>query len=191
MVGRGVKDATLAAGGTSILSGPAGGETVKSGLPPAEVRRELDFPQRLEADRVDARLEDVSSNPEKMIASATQSQPVAESSPSEASKPATAPPPKPKRKKASGGKRPAAAPTLIGSSQGAFTIQVVALKTEDAATSLVNRLQGLGYRAYLEPPGGTTGLHRVRVGRFDNRPEAEQVAQKLREVEKFKPYITQ
>ena len=40
-------------------------------------------------------------------------------------------------------------------------------------------------------PGGSAGLYRVRVGRFESRAEAEQVSVKLRDVEKFKPYITQ
>ena len=35
------------------------------------------------------------------------------------------------------------------------------------------------------------GLHRVRVGRFETRAEAEKVVQKLRDEEKFRPYITQ
>jgi cell division septation protein DedD len=83
-----------------------------------------------------------------------------------------------------------AGPTLIGSERGAFTIQVVALKTQEAADSLVNRLREGRYRAYVEP-GGSAGLYRVRVGRFDSRAEAEQVSAKLRDVEKFKPYITQ
>jgi cell division septation protein DedD len=67
---------------------------------------------------------------------------------------------------------------------------VVALKTEDAAESLLQRLRGKNYRAYLEG-GGDAGLHRVRVGRFSSRAEAERVAAKLRDEEKFKPYITQ
>jgi cell division septation protein DedD len=79
---------------------------------------------------------------------------------------------------------------VIGSERGAFTIQVVALKTEEAAQSLVDRLKEARYRAYLEP-GGSAGLYRVRVGRFESRAEAEQVSVKLRDVEKFKPYITQ
>ncbi|MGH9336022.1 MAG: SPOR domain-containing protein, partial [Vicinamibacteria bacterium] len=73
---------------------------------------------------------------------------------------------------------------------GPFTIQVVALKTEDAAQSLLSRLRGKNYRAYLED-GGDAGLHRVRVGRFASRAEAETVAARLREEEKFRPYITQ
>ena len=78
----------------------------------------------------------------------------------------------------------------LGGSQGAFAVQVVALKTEDAARSLLSRLQKKNYRAYLEA-GGEAGLHRVRVGRFSTRAEAGKVVQKLRDEERFKPYITQ
>jgi cell division septation protein DedD len=71
-----------------------------------------------------------------------------------------------------------------------FTIQVVALKTKNAADTLVARLRGKGYRAYVEP-GGSSGLFRVRIGRFQSRDEADKVAQKLRDAEKFKPFVTQ
>jgi cell division septation protein DedD len=179
MVGRGVRDATLAASGTSILSGPGVGQSVKTTVPPADVRRELDYPKRLEADKVEAGLE----NPEKLVASVTKSTKTrkGKTSPSERRAETTS---KPKTTPAK------AAPAVIGSERGAFTIQVVALKTEEAASSLVKRLKDASYRAYLEP-GGSAGLYRVRVGRFESRAEAEQVAAKLRDVEKFKPYITQ
>src|SRR3990172_3482688 len=98
-----------------------------------------------------------------------------------AAAPETAPPPPPPA--------PRRASTL-GADSGPFTIQVVALKTEDAAQSLLSRLKGKNYRAYLEA-GSDAGLHRVRVGRFATRAEAETVAAKLRDEEKFRPYITQ
>jgi cell division septation protein DedD len=99
-----------------------------------------------------------------------------------ASAPETAapPPPAPAPRRAS----------TLGADSGPFTIQVVALKTEDAAQSLLSRLKGKNYRAYLEA-GSDAGLHRVRVGRFATRAEAETVAAKLRDEEKFRPYITQ
>jgi cell division septation protein DedD len=192
MVGRGVHDATLAASGTSIISGPGASQSMQSAVAPADVRRELDFPQRLEADQPEAELESQASSPETLVAkvkkktvSKQSSSPITENaSESEPPAPAT---PAPVRPNAGS---PSPEPTLIGSDTGAFTIQVVALKTEQAAESLVNRLREARYRAYLEP-GGSAGLYRVRVGRFDSRAEAEQVSAKLRDVEKFKPYITQ
>ena len=201
MVGRGVRDATLAAGGNSILSKPPVGESGRSmqtTVPPADVRSELDFPKRLEAEKVDAELQSPAGNPEQLVASARKSkktrkptEPSArEGSISDASKGASA---KPKKSPPTStpAPRPASAdPGVIGGERGAFTIQVVALRTQEGAASLVKRLKDASYRAYLEP-GGSAGLYRVRVGRFASRVEAEQVAVQLREVEKFKPYITQ
>jgi cell division septation protein DedD len=184
MVGRGVHDATIAAAGTSIA---AKSETSPaSGMTPADVRKELDYQKRLESPEVEDKLEGTSSSPEKLVAEATK-------------KPApTGPPPsKPAPKKATPPpeSKPAPAATsggtgLLGSESGAFTIQVVALKTKDAAETLVARLRGKGYRAYVEG-GGSTGLFRVRVGRFESRDEANTVAQRLRAEEKFEPFVTQ
>ena len=202
MVGRGVRDATLAAGGNSILSkAPVGdsGRSMKTTVPPADVRSELDFPKRLEAEKVDAKLQSPAGNPEQLMASSRKSKKKTRK-PSEASARAGAisdaskeAPAKPKKSTTTltPPPRPASAgPGVFGGERGAFTIQVVALRTQEAATSLVKRLKDASYRAYLEP-GGSAGLYRVRVGRFDSRVEAEQVAVQLREVEKFKPYITQ
>jgi cell division septation protein DedD len=175
MVGRGVRDATLAVAQNDITAtalpkaAPASRVVEK-----AQARPELDYTARLESDDVPSRLEPVpSSSPESAL---------------EARRPAS-PPQKPAVVPASA-PRPAPARSTIGAESGAFTIQVVALKTEDAAQSLLARLQGKNYRAYLEG-GGDAGLHRVRVGRFSSRAEAEKVAAKLRDEEKFKPYITQ
>lgn len=201
MVGRGVRDATLAAGGNSIMSKPqvgSSGRSMKTTVPPADVRRELDFPKRLEAETVDAELQTPASNPEQLVALVTKSRKTRKTtepnaragSTSEASEEASA---KPKKSlsKSTPPKRAASADSgVIGGERGAFTIQVVALRTEESAASLVKRLKDASYRAYLEP-GGSAGLYRVRVGRFDSRVEAEQIAAQLRDVQKFKPYIIQ
>jgi len=198
MVGRGVRDATLAAGGNSIMSKPQIGRSMKTTVPPADVRSELDFPKRLEAETVDAELQTPASNPEQLVASVTKSrmtrkktEPNARAgSTSEVSEEASAKPKKSLPKSTRPKRAASADPGVIGGERGAFTIQVVALKTEQSAASLVKRLKDASYRAYLEP-GGSAGLYRVRVGRFDSRVEAEQVAAQLRDVQKFKPYITQ
>lgn len=138
---------------------------------PVAGKPNLDYTERLESDQEQHKLKGVeatksvkSESPENVAAaSRTRSK--------------TPPPPKPRAR-------------TLGKSDGAFTIQVVALKTEDAARSLLNRLEQKNYRVYLED-GGEAGLHRVRVGRFSTRAEAETVAQKLRDEERFKPYITQ
>lgn len=178
MVGRGVRDATLAASANDIsltpLRAPADGAPARVTEPAASPR--LDYAERLEKDDVEAKLE--SSSPETAVSSAPQVRSAPETPP-----PVTqAPAPKPAA--------PAKSASQLGADSGPFTIQVVALKTEDAARKLLARLKGKSYRAYLEE-GGEAGLHRVRVGRFQTRAEAETVARKLRDEEQFRPYITQ
>jgi len=169
MVGRGVRDATLAAAQNDIA---ADRETGAPRVAPTPVagKPELDYPERLESADEKNVLE-----PAKSVES-TSPETIARRRSGSGSSEAPAPP-----------ARPA---STLGSNEGAFTVQVVALKTQDAALSLLNRLKQKNYRAYLED-GGDAGLHRVRVGRFSTRAEAERVARKLRTEEKFKPYITQ
>jgi cell division septation protein DedD len=184
MVGRGVHDATIAAAGTSIATPPEASPSA-SGMTPADVRKELDYQKRLESSQVEDKLEVTSTDPEKLVVEATKKPAPAETTPSK-SAPRKAAPPKSQS-------TPSAAPTssrLVGSESGVYTIQVVALKTKDAAESLVTRLRGKGYRAYVES-GSSAGLFRVRVGRFGSRTEADKVAERLRDTEKFKPFVTQ
>ena len=83
---------------------------------------------------------------------------------------------------------PAAAAPPSGLSS--FTIQVGAFKDKATADSVVTRLKGKGFAAYIvapEEPGA--GLFRVRVGSYPARADAERVQAKLRDQEKFKPSI--
>jgi cell division septation protein DedD len=179
MVGRGVRDATLAVAQNDIAAGTLPKATSASRATTAAARPELDYTPRLESDEVPKSLEPMRSTSPENTASPT---PRGVASAPRASAPETAapPPPAPAPRRAS----------TLGADSGPFTIQVVALKTEDAAQSLLSRLKGKNYRAYLEA-GSNAGLHRVRVGRFATRAEAETVAAKLRDEEKFRPYITQ
>jgi cell division septation protein DedD len=72
---------------------------------------------------------------------------------------------------------------------GAFTIQVGAFKDRATADSVVSRLKGKGFAALVVPPDGSDGLFLVRVGSFAARADAERTEAKLRDQEKFKPYI--
>ena len=168
MVGRGVHDATLQAAQNDIAAMSPRTNTTEAQPMPVANKTNLDYTKRLESDKEQHRLKPVQSvkseSPETVARVTSRSK-------------APPPPPKPRA-------------TTLGKSEGAFTIQVVALKTEDAAQSLLNRLKQKNYRAYLED-GGEAGLHRVRVGRFSTRAEAEKVKQKLQDEWKFKPYITQ
>jgi cell division protein FtsN len=97
----------------------------------------------------------------------------------------TAPPPSPAAVSA----KPAAAPKGLTPAAGAFTIQVGAFKDKATADSVVTRLKGKGFAAYAVSPGATEGLVNVRVGSFAARADAERVQVRLRDEEKFKPFI--
>ena len=178
MVGRGVRDATLAVAQNDIAAGTLPKATSTPRATTAAARPELDYTPRLESDKVPKSLEPMRSTSPENSASPTAREVAPTPRASAAAAAATTPPPAPRRA------------STLGADSGAFTIQVVALKTEDAAQSLLSRLRGKNYRAYLEV-GSDAGLHRVRVGRFATRAEAETVAAKLRDEEKFRPYITQ
>ena len=72
---------------------------------------------------------------------------------------------------------------------GTFTIQVGAFKDKGSAESVVSRLKGKGFAAFVVPAEGDDGLILVRVGSYAARADAERVEAKLRDQEKFKPYI--
>ena len=182
MVGRGVRDATIATQGANIASRPETAAFPEQAVAaPSEVRGELDYQKRLESAEVDTALEGMSSNPEKLVAEATGKQaPSEETSTGQVSA-------EPSSRQ--GLVSTAEASGRIGSENGIFTIQVSALKTREAADRLVGRLEEQNYRAYVES-GGSSGLHRVGVGWFASRTEAEKVGQRLREDWKFSPYIT-
>ena len=81
------------------------------------------------------------------------------------------------------------APVAASAGQG-FTIQVGAFKDKATADSVVTRLKGKGFAAYVMSPGATEGgLFVVRVGSYPQRADAERVEAKLRDQEKFRPYI--
>jgi cell division septation protein DedD len=71
-----------------------------------------------------------------------------------------------------------------------FSIQVAALAKRDEAETIVRRLVGKGYSAYvMAPANGAPSVFRVRVGKFKDRREAESVSARLQKEEQFKPWI--
>jgi cell division septation protein DedD len=95
----------------------------------------------------------------------------------------TTPPPSASTAKAGAG------PKTVAPAAGTFTIQVGAFKDRASADSVVSRLKGKGFAAYVVSPGAAEGLFNVRVGSFASRPDAEHVQGRLRDEEKFKPFI--
>jgi len=87
----------------------------------------------------------------------------------------------------------AAAPSSAVSSEPAgagFAIQVAALREREEADTIVKRLAGKGYPAYVVAPAqGSPSVFRVRVGKYKERREADTVAARLQKEEQFRPWI--
>jgi cell division protein FtsN len=95
---------------------------------------------------------------------------------------------------------PAAVSTpLVKSAQGVvseppgpgYVVQVAAPQDRQAAETLAKQLIAKGYPAFVMDPmkGAPKQLYRVRVGKYKNRKEAEEVASRLEKVEGFAPWI--
>ena len=86
-----------------------------------------------------------------------------------------------------------AAPAPAASTEPAgtgFAIQLAALKERSEADTMVKRLAGKGYPAYVVAPAkGAPSVFRVRVGKFKERREADTVAARLQKEEQFKPWV--
>ena len=145
---------------------------------PAPSAQELTYAQRLEGERTEERLERVKPSPAaptrpspspKMAAAVTP--PPAAGGTGQRTAPVSAPP-------ATAATRPAAG--------GGFALQVGAFKDRATAESMVSRLKGKGFAAYLVTP--QDGLFNVRVGTFATRPEAEKAQEQLRG-QKLDPFV--
>ena len=74
---------------------------------------------------------------------------------------------------------------------GGFSLQVMALRSEDAAQKAVAQLVEKGYPArLLRPEPGAPVLFRVRVGPFADRAEAQRIQRRLETEEQFQPFLT-
>ena len=117
-------------------------------------------------------------------------------------KPKPEAPPQPKQEQASkpaaaaSAPRPAApAPSAgvpVTGRPGTWAVQVIATRDRDMATSIVKRLVGKGYPAFLvSPPGGAgPAYYKVHVGRYSDRAEADQVSSRIKKEEQFQSWIT-
>ena len=138
-------------------------------------------------------------------------QPVAAEAPAPAPKPAPTPAPTPAPKPAAPMTppvaRPAATPpkpapaavplapvaaavaaTSLAEPGGTgFVVQVAATRQRAEAERIAARLSGKGYPAFVTTAGAN---FRVRIGKFDDRRQAETVAGRLEREEQFKPWIT-
>jgi len=185
MVGRGVD----AQGGEVQAARPGIEErTIVEETPkpasPATNPADLSYAQRLEADKADETIEKP-----KAVASATPA-PAVVATPTPKAVAVATPKPTPEARATPAPPRPAVASTAGPSAAaGTFAIQVGAFKDKGSADSVVSRLKGKGFQAFVVPAEGDDGLFLVRVGTYTARADAERTEAKLRDQEKFKPYI--
>lgn len=81
--------------------------------------------------------------------------------------------------------KPAPAPARSSSSAEAapsrYAVQVVAVRSREGADALLSKLRGAGLSAYIETIKTPDGqVHRVRLGPFNSRNQAESAQTKLR-----------
>jgi cell division protein FtsN len=195
MVGRGVDQS---AGEVQAARPPVAEERVVTEETPKAVPSaagDLTYAQRLESDKTDDGLEKAKGGTSAARPARAVTPPV-----TTAAAPATttlaAPPvtvaavprPAPPKPAAAAAAKPVKGPGGPIVASGNFTIQVGAFKDKASADSVVARLKNKGFAAYVVSPEGE-GLFNVRVGNFAARPEAERVSTRLRDEEKFKPFI--
>jgi cell division septation protein DedD len=80
----------------------------------------------------------------------------------------------------------------IAGRPGTWAVQVIATRDRDMATSIIKRLVGRGYPAFLvaPPAGAGPAYYKVHVGRYSDRGEAEQVSLRIKKEEQFQSWIT-
>jgi cell division protein FtsN len=168
-------------------------ETPKPVPPAAE---DLTYAQRLESDKTDDGLEKPKGGtPSTGRAARAVTPPVTTA----AARPTTAPAappvtvaavprPAPPKPGPAATVKPVPGPGGPVVASGNFTIQVGAFKDKASADTIVARLKSKGFAAYVVSPEGE-GLFNVRVGNFAARADAERVQGKLRDEEKYKPFI--
>ena len=72
-----------------------------------------------------------------------------------------------------------------------FVVQVAAVKERSEADTIAKRLSSKGFKSFVSSPSaGAARVYRVRVGKFNDRREAESVARRLEKEEQLKPWIT-
>lgn len=189
MVGRGVDSAAgevQAKSTTQVQEEKVVAEEATPAPPPPPVQ-ELTYAQRLEAEKVDESLAKPAGKETGKPATpgvAPSPAPV-KPPPATVVKPVPTPAPaKPSPKPAPA--KPAEAKPAVA---GAFTIQVGAFKDKASAELVVTQLKAKGYAAHVVAPAATDGLFNVRVGSYQARGDAERVQVRLRDEEKFKPFI--
>jgi len=169
----------------AATSGPA---AVEPPAPAAETPEPLSYPQRLQSDGNASETLKKPQDGKKLqtkAAEETKPQP-APSVTAAAPPPAAAPAPRTAAPAASADNLP------TSGRSGVWAVQVIATRDRDVASSVVKRLAGKGYPAFvINPPAGATQAYfKVQVGRYADRGEAEKVSTRIKKEEQFQSWIT-
>ena len=161
----------------------AGPPAAEPPAPAAETPEELSYHKRLQGGTAPAEtLKPPASSPAKPPAAGA-----AVPTPPAASAPA------PQNTSAAAMARPAADPSVPASGKpGTWVVQVIATRDREVASSVVKKLAGKGYPAFLVSPstGAAQPFYKVHVGRYNDRGEAEQVSTRIKKEEQFPSWIT-
>jgi len=85
---------------------------------------------------------------------------------------------------------PAPSPIDSKPTEPGFSVQVAAVPDTREADALLLHLTAKGYPAYVVSRAKPSGLHRVRVGPFKTRAEADAAAARLSSEDHFEPWVT-
>jgi cell division septation protein DedD len=87
---------------------------------------------------------------------------------------------------------PTAASPASATGEAPWSVQVAAVRRHDEAEAIVKRLKAKGYDAYVfVPEGDQLGVFRVRIGPFNDKRDADQIAERVRREDKrYKPWVT-
>ena len=155
--------------------------TTEAPAPAAETPEELSYHKRLQGQTA----------PEETLKGTPETKPAAVPAPAPAPKPSSA---SPNKAAVSTPQAGTAADAGVPSSgkPGTWVVQVIATRDRGVATSVVQKLAGKGYPAYLVSPaaGAAQPFYKVHVGRYNDRGEAEQVSARIKKEEQFQSWIT-
>lgn len=186
MVGRGVDSASGDVRAShSVVDERIVPEESPSSKPTAPPAEELTYAQRLESEKVDDSLKPAAGAAAPAPTTKPKATPTPKPTPSPKATATPKPAPSPASEVAAASPKPASPSAVVAG----FTIQVGAFKDKATAESVVARLKGKGFAAYLVSPEGDSNLFNVRVGSYPARSDAERIQARLRDEEKFKPFI--
>ena len=193
-VGRGARDAQLDEPEQTAAAMPAPQPTPTTGpatseppTPAAETPERLSYPKRLASESpAPEKLKKTEETPKPEVATKA-----AESRPQPAPVAAVAPPP-PAPAPRTASPAPASDNLPTTGKPGTWAVQVIATPDRDVAGSVLKRLLGKGYPAFLvnPPTGAKPAYFKVHIGRYADRGEAEKVSTRIKKEEQFQSWIT-